>query len=125
MKSFLSFSVQWTSKGEKGDSGPGVFTVCSYLLTEVARRKPFFLTGYLALSTFDVLSLEKIISTEMCCESLLWKEVGCTEDSTISVGETKRSIKDVTKKKTRRRTDCTTACAEGNRKLHPRGIEEM
>ena len=38
---------------------------------------------------------------------MLWKEVGCRKDFTISVGRTKRSVNDVT----RRSTDCTTARA--------------
>ena len=51
------------------------------------------------------------ISTGMSCESLLWKEVGCRKDNTISVGRTKRSVEDAANKKARRSTDCITARA--------------
>ena len=50
-------------------------------------------------------------STVMCRESLLWKEVGCRKDCATSVGQTKRSVVDVTKKKARSSADCTAARA--------------
>ena len=45
------------------------------------------------------------ISIVIWCVSLLWKEIGCRKDSMISNGQTKRDVKDETKKKTRTLTD--------------------
>ena len=50
-------------------------------------------------------------STVLCCERLLWKEVGCRKDCMILVGQTKRSVSDVVQKKAQRSTDCVTTRA--------------
>ena len=49
--------------------------------------------------------------TVLFCERLLWKEHGCRKGCMISVGQTKRSVQDVTWKKARRSTGCITARA--------------
>ena len=51
------------------------------------------------------------------------RRLGCRKGCTTMVGQTKRSVEDVTKKKARRSTQIVSLpVLEGGQKPHPRGI---
>ena len=64
-------------------------------------------------------------STVMCRESLLWKEVGCRKDCAAWVGQTKRSVVDVTRRRNGAALIVPLPVLEGNQKPDSREFLEM